>query len=468
MIRAIFFLIVTTLAFSTTGLSCTLFGSEEAKKEATRPITLNYWRVFDDEDAISEIIKEYTKLHPNVSINYKKFRFEEYEKELIDALAEDRGPDLFSIGNTDTDKYLSKIIPMPTTIKVGYPVEKGTIQKRIEYEIRTGKGYTPQYMRSTFVETVGDDVMRGQEGSEQIYALPLAIDTLVMFYNRELLNNAGIAEPPTTWKEFTDQVAKLTTILHDTGDILQSGAAFGTANNVQRSVDILAALMMQNGAEMSRNGAVLFDRIPDNISDRRINPSVDALRFYTDFASALKEKIYTWNENQPDSLEAFAQGRAAFFFGYSYHAAQLKTKAPRLRIGVTPLPHIAGNRQVTTANYWTEVVSKKTKEQDVAWDFLMFATSKGHVESYLKKTGKPTALRALVDMQKVDDNLAPFAAGTLTATNWYHGKDYATAQQALKDMITEAITTKGGAESEERSKLQAIVGRAAQVIRSTY
>ncbi|MEK7103676.1 MAG: hypothetical protein AAB870_04990, partial [Patescibacteria group bacterium] len=84
----------------------------------TEPITLQYWSAFDDNEDMSDIIADYTALHPNVTIEFRKFRFDEYEKELLNALAEDRGPDIFSVHNTWVKGYTSKLAPMPQTLNV--------------------------------------------------------------------------------------------------------------------------------------------------------------------------------------------------------------------------------------------------------------------------------------------------------------------------------------------------------------
>jgi len=42
----------------------------------------------------------------------------------------------------------------------------------------------------------------------QPYASPLSINTLALFYNRDLLNEAGIVLPPVTWEEFVNDSKK--------------------------------------------------------------------------------------------------------------------------------------------------------------------------------------------------------------------------------------------------------------------
>src|SRR3989338_10312301 len=104
---------ILTLIFTfllTSGFGCKLV--DKKTQEAMKPVTLNYWRVWDGQDAFDDIIKNYNSLHPFITINYRKLRYSEYESELLNALAEDRGPDIFSIHNTWTKKYLGKITPM--------------------------------------------------------------------------------------------------------------------------------------------------------------------------------------------------------------------------------------------------------------------------------------------------------------------------------------------------------------------
>ena len=115
----------------TSGFGCKTV--DVATQEKMKPISLNYWRVFDGEDDFADIIAGYNALHPFVTINYKKLRYDEYEQELIEAFATDRGPDIFSIHNTWIKKYQSKglIEPMPATIEMAYPIVQGKLKKEV-------------------------------------------------------------------------------------------------------------------------------------------------------------------------------------------------------------------------------------------------------------------------------------------------------------------------------------------------
>jgi multiple sugar transport system substrate-binding protein len=424
----VLFLLFTFLL--TAGAGCTA----GTPASSIKPITLTYWRVFDDEDAFATIISDYKKIHPNITIEYKKFRYEEYESALLNALAEDRGPDMFSLPSTWLLQYQPKLLPLPPQTTLVYPVTQGTIKKQTVAEKRTTKSLSLKDLKANFIDVAASDAVLDKDGESLIYGLPLYVDTLAMFYNPGLLNNAGISQPPQFWNnEFQQDVKKLTK-QNNQGNIIQSGVAMGGNANISRPQDVLSLLMIQNGAVMMDSGSVLFQTIPPG-ADQKYNPGLEALRFYTDFSNTAKE-VYCWNSNLPNSLNMFAQGSLAMMFSYSYDLPSVRALAPKLNFAIAKMPQIQGNsKQVNYANYWLETVSAKSKNVDAAWDFIQFETSADEVQSYLKIAKKPTALRSLISSQSDDLDLGVFASQLLTAQSWYHGKNPLAAEKAMGEMI---------------------------------
>jgi len=428
----------TTLFLLTTFILGSGFGCKTNNKqaqEALKPITLTYWRVFDGPDAFDEIIKKYQAIHPNIKINYRKLRYEEYESELLNALAEDRGPDIFSVHNTWMKKYESKLAPLPKTITMAYQVTEGNLKKEVVQKIQTNNSLTTKELRDNFVDVVAGDVIM-TDG--QIYGLPLSVDTLAMYYNRDLFNQAGISEVPAYWNQNFVQAIKKMTLQNAQKDIIQSGVALGGGKNINRASDLLAVLMMQSGATMMNDrGQVLFNASPNN--NNSYFPGIDALRFYVDFADPSKES-YAWNDTLPNSLEMFVSGNLAIMFGYAYDLPTIKSQAAKLNFSVAKLPQIEGAppTNINFANYWIETVSKKSAYVNEAWDFIQFMTKANNVNSYLEKSKKPTALRSLVAEQKKDNEIGVFADQVLTARSWYKGKNVLAAEIAFLEMISAA------------------------------
>lgn len=449
-----FFLIAAL--FLTTGQGC--FGGGGGGGVALEQVDLEIWGVFDDKSPYDTIIDEYRLLHPNVKITYRKLRFDEYEDELIRAFAEDRGPDLFALHNSWMEGYKGLIQPMPASITVTEQEVRGSVRREVVVVEKEKTTMSNRALRETYVEQVERDVIRDYQPDpdldpeERIFGLPLALDTLSLFYNRDLLDSAGFPSPPETWSDFQTMVPELTT--YDlNGEPIQSGAAMGTSDNVERSTDILSLLMMQTGTEMTdERGRVAFHTVPADAPSGFI-PALNALEFYTDYANPTKE-VYSWNTSMTNSFDAFANGQAAFFLGYSYHVPLLRTAAPRLNFSISHVPQIDGTREVNYANYWVHVVSDSSEFSDWAWDFLLFASDEENVVSYLEEARKPTAHRSLIPSQLDDEELGIFVDQVLTAESWYQGSDANAAEDAIRDLIDIYLT--GPEDPEEELEQTAI------------
>lgn len=440
-----FFSAVTLLSLM--GAGCTKGLSPETQKASQR-VSLNVWGVVDDIDVYKSAFDAYRALHPNVVINFRRLRLEEYEDRLLNAFAEDRGPDLFLVHNTWVGKYVNKIVPMPASTKVAYAVVAGTLKKETTWELKSEPSITLRDFKDQYADAVIRDAVRlvtvPAPGStdpsatirqERLLAAPIWMDTMALYYNKDILNAAGIPTPPEYWDQFQEQVKKITKLDAD-GGIVQSAVGMGTANNVERGTDLLTALMLQNGAQMAEaNGNPTFANAPESVAGRReVPPAYQALEFYTDFANPAKE-TYTWNASQPNSLEAFIQGKTAFFFGYSYHFEQIRSRAPKLNVGVTKLPQIEGNPSKNIANYWMWVVSKKSVNQDLAWNLLNFVMKPDTSKKLLTDMKRPAARKGLLADQFADETVGVFASQVLTAQSWYRGNNVGVMEDAFATLI---------------------------------
>lgn len=402
-------------------------------------LKLEVWGILDDRDALLPIINNYRQTHPAVTtVEYKKFSSDTYKKELLDALASGQGPDIFVIQNSWLPQFKDKIVPAP--------VIDGVVNE--------------QEFRQDFVDVVADDFVK----DGQIYATPLSVNTLGLFYNKDLFNQAGIVAPPKDWNQFIDDVRKLTK-LDDFGQITQSGAAIGTAYNINRSTDILTLLMFQNGTTMSDDaGRASFDQSV-NVNGQNISPGENALNFYTQFAK-LKSFNYCWNASLHYSIDTFSEGTVAMMFNYPWHISTVKNKNPKLNFAVAPVPQFEGGFKANFANYWGYAVAKNkstdnvsvvsadmdknTLRQQEAWKFLTYLTIKPDAKNgtdsssfdpaaeYAKKTKSPAARRDLIEIQKSDPEIGVFATDNLIAKSWQQ-KDSDSTESIFAEMIESVV-----------------------------
>ena len=280
-------------------------------KPATVQITI--WGVWDESSDLQFMIRSFNNLHPYIKIAYSKIRYEEYEKRLLEGWAIGNGPDIYAIPNSWVTQYSQNFIfPMPAKTRVTYYTTKKVLFKtETEIEPRTETSLTPANIKRDYITVVYDDIVR----NGKIYGLPFGMSTLSMYFNRDLLSQANIVQPPQTWNEFTN-IVKKSAIIDENDETIRAAAALGTYDNIPNASDIVTLLMMQNGTNMTSNkGVIQFNQASP--TDPTYIPAEQALRFYTDFANSGKS-VYTWDEDMPDALNKFASGELTFLFAYPY------------------------------------------------------------------------------------------------------------------------------------------------------
>ncbi len=440
----------------TSGLGCK--GLTEEEKTALKPVVLNYWTIFNDTSVLDSMATEYKKERPYVTVKIRKVRVEEFDDLFLNALADNVAPDIVSVHIRDLGKYKARLLPAPEKVQMSKVYVKGTYAKETVVVPQDISIISVPSLKSNFVSTVSDDVVKGGK----IYGLPLALDVMALYYNKNLLDQAGIPLPPTTWEELMDAVRE-TTIFNEKGDIIQSGAALGTGANIARSFDILSLLMLQGGVKIAQGNSVTFDgNLRASVEG---HPTLAAMRFYTDFANPTKD-VYTWNEKMGDALQAFAAGKVVFYFGFAYDYPKIKAIAPQINMDIVPVPQLNPAKPTNVANYYVESVVGKTKNPDAAWDFVRFMTTPDNIKKYTDATKRPTPLRAQIKDQEKDLVLAPFVGTLLQAENWYHGKNQEIATKAFDSLIHNYLQPVGVKQTEAQRNVE-LIQQTARVVQQT-
>ena len=378
------------------------------------------WDSKDDWEEIAEKFKEYKMKEENgyldVIIEYHRVSDQfNYEDTIREMQFEGDGPNVFMLFNPWVSRYHEKLLPIPKTMM------------------------SLAQFKNTFARVTINDLTT-PDGD--IYALPLYIDTLALYYNEDRFFNEDFPGAPKTWKEFKNYVEKLT-ILDEDGNIENAGAAFGGGSNINRNQDIVILLAMQNNFRKYGNDV-------ESLVSFNNPESVAAVKFYTDFTNPTN-RFYTWDEDQMYSIDAFTQRKAAMMINYSHHIDNVISKTGGvLNFKIAPIPQLDKEYKVNYASYWVPVVPKiapcrseasKTDCYSLAWEFVNFAAKKENVKLYLDSTNRAAANLELAREQatNADDARSIFASQVFTAKSWDHSNDEA-SDRALANMIDSIIT----------------------------
>ena len=382
------------------GLGVLLSFGGRKQNSTLQAVNLNVWGT-DDKKVFDSLITYYTQYNPGSKITYAQINPADYENALLHAFAEGNGPDVFEIGNRALPKWQSVLAELP----VAYASQFGTLQMENDF---------PSVVQSDFMTT-------STATSTGIYALPLSIDTLAMFYNKNLFDSAGIVAPPATWDAFETDVQKLR-VEGVGGQISVAAAALGgSETSIPEAPDILSLLMLQNGTQM-----VSSDLTSAKFADSSASAGVSAFNFYLQFANPASP-YYTWSDEMGDDTQGFVNGQVAIIFGYHDALGVIAAKAPFMNVGIAPMPQPAGAAfSVSYPKYSGLAVYKGSQSVIGAWQFILTLTTTANGEKiYTDGTGNPPALRSAIAADENDPKLSVFAAQALTARSWHEIDDAA-------------------------------------------
>ena len=350
---------------------------------------ITWWGLWEPETVVKPLIDDYQKDHPNVKITYVQQSPREYRERLQTALSQSKGPDIFRIHNSWVPMFRSDLSPVPVSV------------------------FTAQSFDSTFYPAARADLKVGANYA----AIPLMYDGLAMFVNDDLLKSTGLPVPQ-TWDDLRVVAQAMTKC--DTSDgtcaagakILQSGAALGTADNVDHWQDILATLMLQNNVNLIAPAG---------------KSAEDALSYYTIFV----REDHMWDSTLPASTFQFAAGKVGIYFGPSWRIFEILAQNPQLKFSTHPLPQLPvdptrGEQPAAWATYWAEAVNKKSAHAASAWDFLKFLSTPESLQKLYQNAaasgrsfGEIYPRTDMADSLKDSPYVAAFIQQAPIARSWY-------------------------------------------------
>jgi ABC-type glycerol-3-phosphate transport system substrate-binding protein len=394
----VFFLLVGAILFSTfrssnsalTNISITVWGT--LPENSFNSFSRNY---FSDSDLKYTV--NYTEKDPAI-----------FDRDLIEALAGGVGPDAIVLPTDLILRYFNKIYPIPYT---------------------------------TLPETAFKDTFI-QEGelylnSSGALALPLMVDPLVMYWNRDIFNNAGVTKPPTDWAQVSSLVPKMTK-LDKAQNIITSAIALGEYRNVNNSKSILSALFVQIG-----NPIVAFDSgsgtFKSILRDTSSADSSIALQFYTNFSNSSKSE-YSWNRSLVNSLDFFTNGDSAIYLGFASEYMTIKNKNPNLNFDVALLPQAVGAKTYSTFGNMFGLAIMKNSANPAGTFTVLTSLSSAAAFSYWKDIfNLPSARKDSVPDISNSVSKTIFNRSAIISKGWYDPNSAKTSA-IFQDMV-ESYTT---------------------------
>ncbi len=257
-----------------------------------------------------------------LTIRYVEKRPATYRQDILDAFAFGGAPDLFIISQDLIHLYQDKLVTIP-------------------YQWFSDRMFSDSYIQAA-------SIFKTENG---LLGFPVLSDPLIMFYNKNTFDSAGIVSPPKYWKDFTSLVPLLTQ-KNEILEIRKSAVAMGESQNVRHFKEIILAMNLQlgNSVTVRDSARSSFGSVFSGKSYISAKPAEESLKFYMEFSNPLKN-VYSWNKSMPDSLSAFISGDLAIYFGFASEIGLIQRMNPNLNFDIALLPQVEGsNANITYAN----------------------------------------------------------------------------------------------------------------------
>ena len=204
----------------------------------------------------------------------------------------------------------------------------------------------------------------------KLYAAPYVSDGGLLYYRKDLLQQAGVTKPPTTWSALTSDCQKVQA--KNSGIGCYAGQ-FSKYEGL--TVNFAEAVNSAGGKILDDNGKPALDA-----------KAVQGLSFLVNgFKQGyIPKDAITYQEEQ--SRRAFEGGKLVFLrnWPYVYALAQAKDSQVAGKFGVAPLPGLNGPG-VSSLGGHNLALSAYSKHKKSALDFIKFFTSHAFERTNLQK-----------------------------------------------------------------------------------
>ena len=288
------------------------------ESEASGDVTIwYYWETEGHQKALDKIITDYNASQQNVTVQAKYVPFADFKKQLSIGASAGELPDIVILDNPDHASYAAMGI----------------------FADITGKFDVSNYYEGP----VNSCTLDGK-----LYGVPFGSNCLCLFYNEDMLAEAG-CKVPTTWDELADTATKCTK-----GS--RYGFAFSSLQNEEGTFNFLPWVWSTGATSYEINS----------------EGGIKALDFVGNLVNsgAMTKEAINWT--QGDTMNQFISGNLAMMINGTWQVPTMREQVPELKWNVAPIPQDAKQASGLGGENYAVIAGGN---EDAALDFLKYATS---------------------------------------------------------------------------------------------
>ena len=343
---------------------------------------LNWWVTGENNntsEAMEEIVTGFQALYPSVEIQIQSKR-----NDLV---------------------FLEEFLANPDSQPDIFTVESKSVPFYQKYS--SPNQYFKGELLGDYLDRSVDVIKNNNIFSNEVYGVPLYVDNMQMYVNKNLLSNLqGLKTPAKDWETLKLQAASFD---RSKGQSLISlGSGSGVNNNYS---DVFSAMMIQNSQYLdSRN------RTLDQVKMQNILLDYNFFKGYS--------------ADYDNDYDAFKQGKTLYLIDYFTTNNKLKIDNPSLDFEITDIPKYPGGNNLSHAKFYStmarkqpvsQILNPKTAEPELLQvgvnavkkkildDFIYYLSTENVQKIYANKTLMPSTNKKILTEQykakaEIDNN----------------------------------------------------------------
>lgn len=345
-------------------MSCGLPGGAGADDNALEFWTMQLQPKFTD--YFEALIDEFEGSHPGVEVKWLDVPWSAMESKILTAVSAGTAPDVVNLNPT----FASKLAQRNAWLELGDRLDPRTRQSYL------------------------DNIWQAAKLENKSFALPWYLTTRLTIFNKDLLAEAGIEQPPTTYGELAEMAEQ---VREKTGKY-----AFFVTFVPDDSGEVLESLVQMGVTLVDDQGKAAFDS-PEGRA---------AFEFWVNlYKDGLLPKE-SLTQGHRRAIDLYQGGQTAILSSSPEFMGAIATNAPTVAAVSEAAPQVSGKTGKVSAAMMTLVVPKKTNKPDLATEFAAFVTNSANQLAFAKAAhvlpSQKTALATLRDDLKaaVDEAIA--------------------------------------------------------------
>ena len=153
------------------------------RARAGQDVVIEFWAMGSEGESVQRLLAKFEQQTPGVRVRVQQIPWSAAHEKLLTAYVGDAMPDVFQLGNT----WIPEFVALNA-------IER--LDARVAHSTVLPDDYFPGILDTNVIDGA-------------LYGVPWYVDTRVLFYRTDLLQQAGFAAAPSTWEAWVDAMVRI-------------------------------------------------------------------------------------------------------------------------------------------------------------------------------------------------------------------------------------------------------------------